>query len=345
VRVVRGRLSGANDLLPSATRLEDARRMTDRFADLREARLVRLPPVTDALRRSSGRVWLALESMQVTGSFKVRGALLAVERLRAERAGELSIVAASAGNHGAGVAYAAKHFGVHAEVVVPRGAPRAKTQKIEAYGATVVVSSCEGYDGAEAEAIARARAHGWPFLSPYDDPDVVVGNGGSLGLEIVRALGKVPDRVLCPIGGGGLAAGLAAAMHDERGGGDAMASPVLPVQSEASCAFAQSLERGAAVIELPPADTLAEGLEGGISARAFARTSALIDTAVVCTESEIAQAMRLLVRELGLIVEGSAAVALAPVIDSCELLPENGDTVVVLTGRNIDFDRLTRMLC
>lgn len=338
-------------LLPDAARLERARGLTSRFlgAHLREAVLVRLP-----IDRGAERVWLAVESMQVTGSFKVRGALLAVEARLAERASAsarerdrdrdparpLEIVAASAGNHGIGVACAAKVLGANATIVVPRGAPKTKTDKIAAYGATVIAAQSPGYDAAEAEAVELARARGVPFLSPYDDLDVLTGNGASLAFEITSAIGKAPDRVYCPIGGGGLATGLACGFAHE-----GQHSPIVwGVQSEASCAFATSLATGIAVTTLPPAVTLAEGLEGGISERGFARARATLAGAVVATEEELAQAMTYAVREIGLTLEGSAAVALAPILAPPSSLVER-DVVVVLTGRNVDPDRLARIVC
>jgi threonine dehydratase len=356
-------------LLPDAATLEDARFLCKRFAaaGLREVSLV---PFGDP----AARTWLALESMQVTGSFKVRGAMLAIAKRKAafearpdHKPGDpFVVVAVSAGNHGVGVAHAAKHLGAQAEVVVPTSAPKRKIDKIASAGAKVILSSSSGYDGAEKEAIELARARGVELLSPYDDIDVLTGNGASLGFEIVRALGRVPGAVYCPIGGGGLATGLACAFrHELATAGAAAGQPagqrrglVIPVQSEASCAFAMSLERDSVVTELPPAEaTLAEGLEGGISERAFARARAVIDRATVCEEKEIESALRVAVEELGLVLEGSAAVSLVPFLDAADSelagasfnpaiqsdADAGEDTVIVLTGRNIDADRLARV--
>ena len=334
-------------LLPTVEQLERARGLAKRFpeAHLREVTLIRAPIEQPG---SSLRVWLALECMQVTGSFKVRGALLAMEALVAAGASSrepVEVIAASAGNHGIGVSLAAKVLGAKATVVVPRGAPKTKTDKIASYGATIVHAQSTGYDDAEAEAIELARSRGLPFLSPYDDVDVLTGNGASLAFEIIEKLGKVPELVYAPIGGGGLATGLACAISH------AEAAPiprVWGVQSEASCAFAQSLETGVAVTTLPPAETLAEGLEGGISLRGFERARQVLAGAIVVTEEEIAHAMRFGVRELGLTLEGSAAVALAPVLASSATTPRvkvDGDLVVVLTGRNVDPERLARIVC
>jgi threonine dehydratase len=333
-------------LLPSAEQLDRARGLAKRFpeAHLREVTLIRAPIERPG---SSMRTWLALECMQVTGSFKVRGALLAMEALVASAQGKpVEVLAVSAGNHGIGVSLAAKVLGAKATIVVPRGAPKTKIDKIASYGATIVHAQSTGYDDAEAEAIALARTRGLPFLSPYDDVDVLTGNGASLGFEIIETLGKMPDLVYAPIGGGGLATGLALAIKDVT-----PISRVWGVQSEASCAFAQSLQTGVAVTTLPPAETLAEGLEGGISVRGFARARQVLAGAIVVTEEEIANAMRFGVRELGLTLEGSAAAALAAVLSSPSPAPPakrselDGDLVVVLTGRNVDPDRLARVVC
>jgi threonine dehydratase len=324
--------------------LEAVRYLGRRFPDarLREAPVVRAAELdTRADPTGSTRVWLALEALQVTGSFKVRGALVALEARRSR--GREHVVAASAGNHGAGVAYAALTLGLAATIVVPRTAPRAKRDKIVAWGAELVVAASDHYDDAEALAKEIAATQGSAFVSAYDDVDVVLGNGASLGFEIVRALGGVPERTLVPFGGGGLATGLSWAQWAETDG--PIERGVWGVQSEASCAMATSLQRGAAVEHLAATrHTLAEGLEGGIAAEAFARARVAIAGVVVASETQIAAAMAHAYREMGLVLEGSAAVALVPVLSG--LPPElcGGDLVVVLTGRNVDRDRLESVL-
>ena len=234
------------------TDLESVRDLATRFpaAHLRPVTCIRAHDL-DALADPSGsaRVWLAIESLQVTGSFKVRGALVALDALqRAARTNGQQrprVVAASAGNHGAGVAYAAKVLGCDATVVVPANAPLAKRSKIAAYGCTIIVSSSPHYDDAEAEAQALAASTGAHFVSPYDDVDVLTGNGASLGFEIARAIGRVPDRALVPFGGGGLASGMAAAFAHEANESLASTRRVWGVQSDISPAMAMSLARGA----------------------------------------------------------------------------------------------------
>ena len=329
---------GAQSPRPPAEALGAVRHLAARFptARLRQVPVLRANELD--LRADPGgqtRVWLALEALQVTGSFKVRGALSALDALR-DRG---RVVAASAGNHGAAVAYAASVLGLEATVCVPRTIARAKRERIERYGAELVIAQSDHYDDAEALGKELAVSQGTSFVSAYDDELVVLGNGTSLGFEIVRALGGVPERVVTPFGGGGLATGLAWAMEaDSREPGP---PTVWGAQSEASCAMAMSLERGAAVERLETGGTtLAEGLEGGISADAFERARAVVAGVVVVTEGQIASAMEYGYEDLGLVLEGSAAAALAPVLSGLPAQVCGGDLVVVLTGRNVDAERL-----
>jgi threonine dehydratase len=275
----------------------------------------------------------------------VRGALVALDAIRARHGKGARVVAASAGNHGAGVAYAARVVGVRARVHVPSSAPRAKRDRIAAYGAEVVVCPTPHYDDAEALAVAEAKREGTPYLSPYDDLDVLAGNGASLAYEIARAVGRVPDRVIAPLGGGGLLTGIACGLADEAGE-DACGERrrAWGFQSEACPAAAQSLETGRAVERLEATDTLADGLEGGISARGFARVRAVAAGVGVVTEESVAAAMAYGVRDLGLVLEGSAACALAPVLEGLPEALRGGDLAVVLTGRNVDGETLARIL-
>jgi threonine dehydratase len=279
-------------------------------------------------------VLLALDNLQVTGSFKVRGALSALDLVR--RKGGTHVAAASAGNHGIGIARAARLFGMRASVVVPNNAPDGKIARIRREGAEVLFAK-GGYDAAEALARSFASDCQIPFVSPYDDVAVLTGNGSSLAFEIVEALGCVPNHVLVPIGGGGLATGMAWGIATCSGEDPRKKRRVWTVQSEASPAFALSLERGRAVESLPPSSpTLAEGLEGGISASSFARASSVVAGVTVLSEQRIAAAMKWAYSRLGLRLEGSAAAALVPALDGLPPLIGGGNLVIVLTGRNVD---------
>jgi threonine dehydratase len=307
--------------------LESVRNLGDRFPDarLRKVTLVR----ANDFDGKHARIWLALESLQVTGSFKVRGALVAVAD---EKAKERAIVTASAGNHGAGVAYASTILNAKSRVFVPRDCPEAKKARIARY-TELVVAPVPGYDECEALAKEEASRSGDAFLSPYDDVRIVAGNGASIAFEILESIR--PTAVLVPFGGGGLASGLACGFR--HAGADVA---VWGAQSEASAAMAMSLEKGSAITTLPAVDTLAEALEGGISEAAFDRARAVVSGVMVVSEATIARAMMALSKS-GLVVEGGGACALAPVLEG---LPSNveGDIVVLLTGRNVDCANIER---
>jgi threonine dehydratase len=268
---------------------------------------------------------LVLESTQITGSFKVRGAIAGISA-RIDEARSRGVVAASAGNHGAGVAWASRALGVHATVVVPKLTPEVKRARI-AESAELVVEG-DGYDDAERAAMDLARSRGALFLSPYDDLDVAAGNGGTLARDIDDRTEHVfrGRRVLAPLGGGGLVSGLAAGFE--------MPREIWGVQSAACPAIARSLQKGEAIESMHASEpTVAEGLEGGVSQSGFDRVRRALSGVVVVDEPSIARAMQWAKRELGLIVEGSAAVALVPLLSGHELA---SSAVIVLTGRNVD---------
>ena len=278
-------------------------------------------------------VWIKRETEQHTGSFKVRGALAALSAYRADVLAR-GAVAASAGNHGLGMAYAARALGLPVRLYVPASAARVKVDGIRALGAEIIEVDGVGYDGAEDAALRDAARTGARFISPYDDPYVACGNGGTLGLELLDALPQCAT-IVTPVGGGGLLLGLDAA---RRSRGSALR--LIGVQSEASPAMLLSLARGSA-IERYEADgaTLAEGLEGGVAATTFAHVQALAGvTLITVSEREIATAMRFSRDELGVVIEGSTAVCVAFARRHARHF--DGALVVLLTGRNVDADRL-----
>jgi threonine dehydratase len=290
-----------------------------------------LPPTPlEFVPFAGGRVRVKREDLQETGSFKVRGALcrLALEDPRRYRRG---VVCASAGNHGKGVAWAAARLGIMATVVVPKETPLKKRRGIEDLGAELVLNDARGYDAAEAAARELATRRDVPFLSPFDDPLIQAGNGGTIALEILR---QAPDatRVVAPVGGGGLAAGLVSVFAFEN-----PLVEVLGVQSEASPAMARSLADGRVYETWPPSDTLAEGLEGGVAASTVALCKGLSGVSLV-SEKSIAAAMTRARRDAGIELEGSAATTLALVLEG--RIDARDDVVFVLTGGNVDPERL-----
>lgn len=271
--------------------------------------------------------WTKLENTQLTRSFKVRGALTKIASLaRAER--NAGVVTASAGNHGLGVALAGKLMDVRVRVFVPKNVPAVKREGIAGFGAEIVVSEEPGYDAVEREAIAWGEENGATFVSAYDDPFVAAGNGGTLGREIFEGM---PDlsAIIAPVGGGGLMAGLVAARA--RTGRNVT---LIGVNTAASPGMYRSLEEGRAIEELPPAETLAEGLEGGVRESTFRIVQDAGVEMHVVEEDAIRDAMRFAEQALGQRVEGSAAAAIALARTTEIVSSANGPVLIILTGGN-----------
>jgi threonine dehydratase len=296
----------------------------------RETPLVHAP----ALSRAAGvPVHLKLETHQETGSFKVRGAYNAVAALAPARRGR-GVVAASAGNHGLGVAFAAARLGVAATVFLPAGAPEVKKRRISALGATLR-EVAGGYDEAEREAREAALESGAPFVHPFSDPAVVAGQG-TVGVEIARALPEVATLVV-PVGGGGLAGGVGIVARALGSG-----VRVVGVQTEATSAMHASLAAGA-LRSPPPGPTICEGLSGDVDARSLALARRVVDEVVLVEEEAVRRAIRTLYHDEGIVAEGSAAVAAAALLEG-RVDPAAGPVVAVLTGSNLDARRLAAIL-
>jgi threonine dehydratase len=243
-------------------------------------------------------------------------------------------VTASAGNHGLGVAYAARG-GVAPRIFVPRGIPEIKRQAIQRLGATLQVCDSTSYDDTEARARAWARQHDAFFVSPFDDDLIMAGNGGTLGCEILEQLPQV-DSIVVPIGGGGLASGLGCAVRALQPG-----TSLIGVQSTRTSAMADSWRSGRPVLQQHAAETLAEGLEGGVSARSFTYVRRWFDDVLTVDEDAIRHAIVWVWRTLGERVEGSAAVVAAAL--HVHRIPGNV-VCAVLTGSNIDPERFDTLL-
>ncbi len=281
-------------------------------------------------------VWLKLEQLQITGSFKIRGAWFRLSRLTdAQRS--TGIVTCSAGNHGKAVAYAARELGIPATIYVPSTVDRAKLAGMRRMGVDVVLAESRGYDDAEVEAREEARRTGRRFVSAFDDPEIIAGNGGSLGLEILE---QVPTlrTVVTPVSGGGLAAGLALSLHDQDPGIE-----LLPCQHRDSPSLALSLERGRAVTAMPPVDTLAGGIEGGIGVSTFAILKDHVRRVGLVSEAQILRATRWLMAEHQYLVEPSAAAVVAALLEE-DLGPLEGPVVAVISGRNVAVESVAQVL-
>src|SRR3954452_15574667 len=293
------------------------------------ARRTPVLPAKRLARQVGGQIWLKLENVQVTGSFKVRGA---VNRLSAlsddERA--RGVVAASAGNHAQAVAWSARSLGTSATLFMPADAPLAKIAAVREYGG--VVELVDGVlEDAFVAAPAAAEESGRPFVHAYDDPLVIAGQG-TVGLEILE---QVPDvaKVIVPVGGGGLISGIALAVRAARSD-----VQIVGVQSEAVAPYAGVEASGRA-------STICDGIAvkrpGEVTKPLV---DELVDEVVTVSDDQAAQAMVFLLERSKQVVEGAGAVGVAALLHACVEPAPEGATVVVLSGGNVDATLLVEAI-
>ena len=284
---------------------------------------------------TGARVYLKLENLQYTGSFKLRGAfnkLLGMSEAQ-RRSG---CVAASSGNHGAAVAFAMSTLGVEGVIFVPEQTSSIKVAAIREAGAEVRFFGTDGLD-TETHAREYAAERGMVYLSPYNDPDVIAGQG-SCGAEIARQLGEI-DALFVAIGGGGLIAGV--------GGFLKSVNPRMTIvgcQPEASAVMAHSIEAGR-IIDMPTRPTLSDGTAGGIESGAitFDLCREIVDDYVLVPEEAIAGAMRTFIDRHHMLAEGAAAVALAGVLSEGRRF-RNCNVVAIVCGGNVSRETLKKVL-
>jgi threonine dehydratase len=281
-------------------------------------------------------VWLKLESLQITGSFKVRGAFVRLSEL-SEEDRRRGVVTASAGNHGKAVAYVSRLLSVPARIYVPKTVDESKYRGMLIFGAEVVRSEFPGYDDTEELAREEAAKSGRLFVSAFDDEAVMAGNGGSLAVEVLEDVPAAQTFVL-PVGGGGLAGGFALYAKDRLPG-----SRIIGCQHELSPGLKLSLDRGEAVTRLPPIETVAGGIEGGIGPLPFDLLRSRTDGVALCSEEEIGEAVRWMLAEHQYLVEPSAAVTVAAFLTRKAGRLET-PTVLVISGRNVSIETLQRIL-
>jgi threonine dehydratase len=314
--------------------------MTLKDLEAAQARLkgliLRTPLVySQTLSRLSGsEVFLKLENLQTTGSFKLRGAMNRLKLLKERGEGD-RVVAASAGNHGQGVAFAAHSLHLGVTIVMPRGASISKQLAVQGYGAHLVL---HGHDLFEALEKARELvAQGYIFIHPYDDLEVVAGQG-TLGLEILEDLPDV-DTVVIPIGGGGLAAGSALALKEQRPD-----IKIIGVQTAQVPSLAQSLEQNQPVFtEAKP--TLADGIRVPVIGRhTFPYLKKYLDDVVLVEETDIALAVLVLLEKKKVLAEGAGAAPAAAFLGPLKGRDLGRKIVLVISGGNIDIPLLERVL-
>ncbi len=303
----------------------------------RQAGVVLRTPLiySHTLSRTGGRdVFLKLENLQTTGSFKLRGAINRLTLLKTRGEGT-RVVAASAGNHGQGVAFAAAHLGIPATIVMPQGASISKQLATRGYGAEVIL---HGRD--LGEALERAQtlvARGYTFIHPYDDPEVIAGQG-TLGLEIIEDLPEV-ETVVIPVGGGGLAAGVAVAIKARK-----PQVRIIGVQTSQVPSLAAALKKGAPT-PVPSRPTLADGINVPLVGRhPFPALQQHLSEVALVAEQEIVQALLLLLERKKVLAEGAGAVAAAAFLGPLAGRDLGRQVVLVVSGGNIDIPLLERVV-
>lgn len=281
-----------------------------------------------------GEIYLKTENLQITGSFKVRGAYYKISQLSAEEKAK-GVIACSAGNHAQGVALAAAANGIKSLICLPDGAPISKVEATKSYGADVCL--VEGvYDDAYNKALQLKEEKGYTFIHPFDDENVIAGQG-TIGLELLDQLPDV-DAVIVPVGGGGLISGVAFAMKTLKPD-----IKVYGVQAEGAPSMVKSLNNGK--IEcLDSVSTIADGIkvkEPGVNT--FEYCQKYVDKIVTVSDDEVSSAILALIEQQKLIAEGAGAVAVAAVMFN--KVPVKGKKVVCLvSGGNIDVNILSKVI-
>ena len=280
-------------------------------------------------QRFGGKVVLKAENLQRTGAFKIRGAMNKLSQLG--NAKETGVVAGSAGNHAQGLALAAKHFGAKCEIFVPKGASLSKIAATKHHGATVLDGG-ESVDTAVAAALARAQETGMAFCHPYDDPDVIAGQG-TLGLELLEDIDDL-ELLIVPLGGGGLLAGTALSIKHHRPN-----IKIIGVQASVCAPFIHGFSPDGQVLTL--ADGIAVKQPGKFTKPIIDK---YVDEIIEVDEDSIADAVVLLMEHSKMLVEGGGAVGLSALLTQQVTPTTTGSTCIVLSGGNIDIGLIPNLV-
>ncbi len=296
------------------------------------------PASTDNADSARGQLWLKPESLQPIGAFKLRGAYNKIASLSEEER-RRGVISYSSGNHAQGVAYAARALGVKAVIVMPRNAPRLKLESTAALGAEIVTVGAASTERLQ-KAEELAQQHGYVIVPPYNDEQIIAGQGTS-GLEILEDCPDV-DLVLVPSGGGGLISGVSAAI--KLSGSNAK---VVGVEPELANDAQQSFRKGE-IVQLSAervSSTLADGLRTqSIGPINFEHIRRFVDDMITVTEDEIRSAMRRMAMNVRVVAEPSGAVAFAAWLFHAKELPESQKAVAVVSGGNVDPQLLAQVL-
>jgi threonine dehydratase len=292
-------------------------------------------PSSETISQMSGnRIFFKLENLQITGSFKERGALNRLLTLSGED-GRHGVIAASAGNHGMAVAYHSRRLNLNATIVMPISAPLIKVTRVRQYGAETLLHGND-YDAAYAEAMRLSRPSGPCFISAFDDPWVIAGQG-TIGIELYE---QNPDLevAVVPVGGGGLIAGIALALKTLL-----PKIRIIGVQAEAVPSMKIALEQGAPA-QLAPATTIADGIAvRSVGALPFELVRRYVDEIVTVNEREIANAVLLLLEIEKTVAEGAAAVPLAALVNK-KIAVSGKNVGLIVSGGNIDMNLISRII-
>jgi threonine dehydratase len=283
--------------------------------------------------RLGNKVWLKREDTQPIFSFKLRGAYNRMVRLEPDQA-KAGVVSSSAGNHAQGVALSAKKLGISATIVMPRTTPQIKVDAVRRLGATVVLQG-DNYDGAYEHAAELCRSQALTFVHPYDDPDVIAGQG-TVGMEILKQMSGPLDAIFVPVGGGGLIAGIAAFVKELR-----PEIKIIGVEPADADAMSQSLRLGERV-RLATVGTLADGVAvRQVGVETFRIAQELVDEVVIVSNDEICGAVKEIFEDRRSVLEPSGALAYAGLKKYVEREGCLGQSLVAIaSGANMNFDRL-----
>jgi len=283
---------------------------------------------------AAAMTYIKAENLQKTGSFKLRGAYNRISRLSPEEKGH-GVVACSAGNHAQGVAYAARMAGISSIICMPAGTPLSKVERTRALGAEIVLVPGV-YDDAYEKALELRESYGYTLVHPFDDLDVIAGQG-TIGLELLEQAPDL-DVILVPVGGGGLISGIAAAVKKKK-----TSCEVWGVEAEGAPSLKQSMEKGG-IVTLKSVSTIADGIAvKRVGEETFALCEQYVDGVVTVKEGEIAAAILRLLEDHKMIAEGAGAVTLAAAMYG-KLDLRGKKAACVLSGGNVDVNIIAQII-
>ena len=314
--------------------IDDIRKAQDTIKDI-----VKRTDILESTKLSlltNANIYYKCENLQKTGSFKVRGACNKIANLTEEEKSK-GVIASSAGNHAQGVALGAKMNNIEATIVMPSTAPLAKVTATKSYGANVVLEGLV-YDDAYAKAVEIQKETGATFLHPFNDKYVIAGQG-TIGLEIFEQMNNKVDTILCPIGGGGIIAGIATAAK--------ALNPnvkIVGVQTANIPSMYESMKSGKVTTAFK-STSIADGISvKTVGELTFNIAKDLIDEVVLVQEDEIAEAVLFLMENQKVVAEGSGAVTTAAILSGKYKPKENENVVLIISGGNIDVNTLNRIV-